>query len=461
MKRPELRLIRTTAVRLAIKLVLLYGLLVSLVLGALYWISSSHIDEQISHELESELLVLQQMYGASASQQMIDHINQAQLLPEHIYLLLSADGKKLAGNLYDWPEDVEIAFDSKTQGVWVNDEVIPREIHNDDAYWPVVAIKLHDGSRLLLARNVEQAESLLELSEFLIEAMGIAMMFAVLIAVLVGREIVKRMDIISATASDIMAGDLSLRVPVSNKQDEFDTLANRLNAMLDRIQQLIRGIREVTDNVAHDLRSPLTRLRNQMEVTLLEPRSEDEYRQVLQQSVDDIEVLIKTFNALLGIAQAEAGNHRSLWGRVDLHQLALDLMDLYKPLAEDKQQVFEVHNGDAAMIDGSRDLLAQSFGNLLENAIKYTPEGGTILLEIQTTANYVEVSVSDTGPGIPDAEKNHVLEKFVRLESSRHAPGNGLGLSLVQAVASLHKAKLELISTYPGLKISQKFPRQQ
>lgn len=248
-------------------------------------------------------------------------------------------------------------------------------------------------------------------------------------------------------------------IQLGNKHDEFDTLANRLNAMLHRIQQLIKGLREVTDNIAHDLRSPLTRLRNQMEVTLLEPRSEGEYQKVLRQSVEDIEGLIKTFNALLSIAQAEASNHRTLWGQVDLRQLAVDLVDLYTPLTEDKHQNLKLHNGHGATIFGSRNLLAQSLGNLLENAIKYTPEGGTILLQINTSASHVEVSISDTGPGIPESEKTHVLEKFVRLENSRHTPGNGLGLSLVQAVASLHKATLELENTHPGLKVIQRFPR--
>ena len=454
---PELRLIHTTAVRLAIKSVLLYGLLLSLVLAALYWTSKSHIDDALNTELEQELLSLLQEFKSTDTPQLIKRLEQRQQQEGHIYYLMSANGDKLAGNLLGWPEDTDIEFNGSAQGIWVNDEVIPIDIHDDDAYWPVVATKFDDGSQLLLARNVEQAESLLEFSEFLIEAMGIAIAFAILIAIILGRKILGRMDIISATASNIMAGDLSQRVPISNKDDEFDTLSNRLNSMLDRIQQLIAGIREVTDNIAHDLRSPLTRLRNQMEITLLEPRSEEEYRKVLQHSIEDVESLINTFNSLLSIAQAEAGNHRTLWGQVDLKQLAVDLMDLYTPLTEDKHQTLKVINGHHAIIFGSRDLLAQSFGNLLENAIKYTPEGGSIELQITTSATQVEVSVSDTGPGVPESEKAHVLEKFVRLDNSRHTQGNGLGLSLVQAVANLHKAELELVNTHPGLKIIQRF----
>jgi len=266
-----------------------------------------------------------------------------------------------------------------------------------------------------------------------------------------GRAILGRMDTISRTAGEIMAGDLSRRVPASGRNDEFDALANRLNSMLDRIQQLIKGIREVTDNVAHDLRSPLSRLRNRLEVTLLESRSEDEYRQAIGKTIEDTESLIKTFNTMLDIAQLDSGNNRKQWGRVDLNTLASDLEELYRPVAELKGQEFRLVTGEPAQIAGSRDLLAQAIGNLLDNAIKYTPEGGSILLQVQRLEDTIEVMVRDTGTGIPESEREHVLERFVRLENSRHTPGNGLGLSLVNAVAGLHAAELKLGDNRPGL----------
>jgi len=458
-KRPEFKLLHTTAVRLAIKSILLYGLLLSIVLAALYWVSGNNIDKQIENELQQEISGLQQIFNKSEPQDFIKHIERLQQQKDHIYYFNSADGKKLAGNLFDWPEDVDIKFDGKTRGLWVNDEVIPIEIHDDDAYWPVVATEFSDGSQLLIARNVEQPENLLELSEFLIEAMGIALLFAVLIAILLGQKILRRIDVISATASEIMLGDLAQRIPVSNNNDEFDALASQLNAMLDRIQQLIKGIRDVTDNIAHDLRSPLTRIRNQMEITLLESRSTEEYQKVLRSSINEVESLVRTFNALLSIAQTEAGNHRTLWSKINVKHLAKDLMDLYTPLCESKGQTLELINGENSFIYGSRDLLAQSFGNLIENAIKFTTRDGHIKLHILTSDKYVEVIVADTGPGIADAAKKHVLEKFVRLEGSRQTHGNGLGLSLVSAVAGLHKAELVLKDNNPGLQVVQRFPK--
>ena len=459
MKRPEFRLLQTTAVRLALKSVAVYGLLVLLALGSLYWYASSAIDQTSRSSLQKERQRLQQVYAKSGLAAVVDEIGGLQGVDNRIYYLAAPSGEKLAGNLFAWPEDLELDATAPVQGAWINDEVIPPDIYQDDAYWPVAMLAFDDGSRLLLAHKVEQAEVLLELSEYLLDAMLIALAFALFIAISLGRQILGRVDIISDTASHIMAGDLSQRIPLSDRNDEFDRLAGNLNAMLDRNQQLIKGMREVTDNVAHDLRSPLTRLRNQMEITLLEPRSEDEYRKVLSQSIKDVEYLIKTFNALLSIAQAEAGNHRTLWGEVDLKQLAMDLADLYTPLADEKRQKLRVENGQDSVIFGSRDLLAQSFGNLLENAIKYTPPGGDIRLLIRKLPEKIEVEVADNGPGIPAEEKEHVLEKFVRLESSRHSPGNGLGLSLVAAVNRLHKAKLELVDASPGLRVVQRFKK--
>ena len=464
MKPPEFRLFRTTAIRLAVKSILFYGFLLLLVLAALYWVSRSHIDDEINTEIEHEIIKLQQIFNTSGSLQLINHIATLLRHKDHIYYLQSAEGEKLAGNLGYWPEEVDIEFSGLAQGSWVEDEALPTGFQEDDAYLPVAAIKFSDGSRLLLARNVEQASYLLEMSEFLLEAMGITILFTVFIAVILGRQILRRMDIIGASASEIMAGDMSQRVPVSHNNDEFDTLAKRLNAMLDRIQKLIKGLRDVTDNIAHDLRSPLTRMRNQMEVTLLEPRSPEEYQKVLRHNINEIETLIRTFNALLSIAQTEAGHHRAQLSRINLKQLALDLMDLYTPLSQSKGQSLVLINGDDSFIFGSRDLLAQSFGNLLENAIKYTPRGGEIKLHIKASANQVEVIVADSGPGIAETEKDHVLEKFVRLESARNTPGNGLGLSLVAAVAGLHNAELVLKDSKPGesnpgLQVIQRFSK--
>jgi signal transduction histidine kinase len=449
------RLFRTTAVRLALRYALVYAGLMSVLLAALYWTSSRYVDSQLETGLEQELFSLTSKFKSGGPQKLAQAVSQREehgLEEGRYYLLVGHDGARIAGNLSAWPPDSDISYDGKVHSVWVEDDIIPGKKYQDDAYWPVIAQELPDGSRLLLARSVRQAEDLQELTLYLMAfILAVAVLLALAMGATLGRAILGRMDTISRAAGEIMAGNLSRRVPASGRDDEFDALADRLNSMLDRIQQLIKGIREVTDNVAHDLRSPLSRLRNRLEVTLLESRSEDEYRKAIGKTIEDTESLIKTFNTMLDIAQLDSGNNRKQWGRVDLNMLASDLEELYRPVAEMKGQEFRLVTGEPAEITGSRDLLAQAIGNLLDNAIKYTPEGGTILLRVKRLEDAIEVMVRDSGPGIPAAEREHVLERFVRLENSRHTPGNGLGLSLVNAVAGLHAAELKLGDNRPGL----------
>ncbi len=455
------RLLQTTAARLALRYSLIYALVLGLAFAGLLGSVIRQVDAQLKAELRQDLASLAQVHDTGGMEGLVAELNtRVENIGKQrrLYLLLSPQEKKLAGNLLGGPDDEDLPHDGEVHTVWIDEEDLPRGAFDDDAYLPFIARRLPDGSRLIVGRGVEQAEDLFELAEFMAEGLGMAVLLALVISVTLGHTILRRMDTISKTAGEIMAGDLSRRVPISKRNDEFDALAGRLNAMLDRVQQLIKGLREVTDNVAHDLRSPLTRLRNRLEITLLEQRSEGEYRDALNSGIEDAESLIKTFNALLSIAQTEAGTHRTQWGVVDLDQIAFDLVDLYKPLAEEKQQVFEFKPNGNLTIVGSRHLIAQAMGNLLENAIKYTPERGSVRLQIHSSQSATEVIVSDTGPGIPASERERVLERYVRLESSRHTPGNGLGLSLVKAVAKLHNAELTLTDNNPGLIVTIRFP---
>jgi signal transduction histidine kinase len=459
------RLFRTTAVRLTLRYALAYAVVMGLLLAALYWTSSRYVDSQLEAGLEQEMFSLTGKFESGGPQQLAQAVSKREengLEEGRYYLLIGRDGARIAGNLLGWPPDSNIPYDGKVHSVWVEDDIIPGKRYQDDAYWPAIARELPDGSRLLLARSVRQAEDLQELTMYLMAfILAAAVLLALAMGATLGRAILGRMDTISRAAGEIMAGDLSRRVPASGRNDEFDALADRLNSMLDRIQQLIKGIREVTDNVAHDLRSPLSRLRNRLEVTLLEGRSKDEYRDTIGKTIEDAESLIKTFNTMLDIAQLDSGNNRKQWSHVDLNTLASDLEELYRPVAEMKGQEFRLVTQEPAEITGSRDLLAQAIGNLLDNAIKYTPEGGSILLRVERLENTTEVMVCDSGTGIPESERQHVLERFVRLENSRHTQGNGLGLSLVKAVAHLHGAELRLGDAGPGLTVTLRFPHSR
>jgi hypothetical protein len=276
---------------------------------------------------------------------------------------------------------------------------------------------------------------------------------------LMSRNMLARLDSINRTSGEIMAGDLSRRVPIGDAHDEFDALAENLNAMLDRIERLMKGVREVTDSVAHDLRTPLNRLRNRLESTLrqLDPASAETAE--IEAAVSETDQLITTFNALLLIAEADAGVSRGEMLPIDLAPIAADMAELYAPLAEEKGVSLEIAPSGMTMIDGNRSLISQALANLVDNAIKYTPSGGRVMVRASETPLGAELRVSDTGPGISTPERARVVERFVRLEASRNSPGTGLGLSLVAAVARLHDARLILEDNAPGLRAIIRFPR--
>lgn len=458
MKRPSV--LRTTAVRLALRYALIYLLALGAAVAAFNWSSGRYIGAKMQAALAEDFTRLTTVAEHGGVAELSAAIEQRTRGGDHsrFYLLTDADGGKIAGNLSAWPDDEAVVTDGRVHNAWIDAALIPGDDYEDDAYLPVVAQTLTGGGRLLLAHGARQAEGLHEINELLIEVLGASVLVALVMSILTGRTILRRMDGVGRTADEILAGDLSRRVPVTHANDEFDALAERLNRMLERNQALIRGMREVTDNVAHDLRSPLTRLRNRLEVTLLESRSEAEYRQAMSDCIDDADGLIRTFNALLGIAQVESGNHRAPFRPVDLNQIAHDLAELYGPLAEARELVFTLETTDGeAMINGNRDLLAQALGNLLDNAIKYTPAGGHVRLCVAREGATSTVSVTDSGPGIPASDRTRVLDRFVRLDSSRRTPGNGLGLSLVKAVAKRHDAELVLEDVHPGLRVRLSF----
>ena len=292
--------------------------------------------------------------------------------------------------------------------------------------------------------------------ESLVWAVALLLVFGLAGGVFMSRRLLSRIQAINLTSQEIVAGDLSRRIPVSGSNDEIDRLAINLNHMLDQIEQLMEEMRQVTDNIAHDLRDPLNRLRTRIDVTLMATPSAAEYREVLEGMVGDTEQLLATFNALLKIAQVESGV-RNAFEDVDLTAVVRDLGELYAGVAEEQDLEFSQAVGDHLIVHGDRELLAQALANLLDNAIKYTPGGGKIYLTAERASGRVTVAVADSGPGIVAAERERVLNRFVRLETSRNSQGSGLGLSLVRAVAGLHGAVLALDDADPGLLVTLVF----
>lgn len=461
MNRPNLgrRLLHTTAFRTALLYAIVFSLLSALGLGFIYWSTRSHIETQVDTRLRLETQVLLEQYRSRQLPALLDIIQQYNDKKQQsifFYLLWQPERGWMAGRPPSWLEDFRAHRGYAT--VRLGDVF---QVSNSDSnnWMRIMATRLPGDYQLIVGRDLNEEKELLEHTLTVILAVvSVIFILACIGSILMGRNALTRIDAISRTAGEIMAGDLGKRLPLSERDNEFDELSRKLNAMLERIEQLMAGMRQVTDNVAHDLRKPLNRLRSRLEVTLLEARSEEEYRSVMEQGIHDADELLKTFNALLSIAQAEAGVKRNEWSLVSLASVAEDLADLYEAVAEEKNIRLIWTADHSAQVKGNRQLLAQAIGNLLDNAVKYTPEGGRIQLWVLKKDGVPVITLADSGPGIPESERARALQRFVRLDNARQESGNGLGLSLVSAVAKLHRAELTLADNQPsGLIISLRF----
>ncbi len=459
------RLLKTTVFRMSLLSAIVFSLVAASALEFLYWDTASGIEQQTDARLRLESDVILERYQRSEIPELIEGVrqrNQEDGLPSIFFYRLFGppEGGRLAGLLKTHANRFE---GNRVYATLELGEVINVGAESQRYGDPVrvLVTRLPGTYYLLVGRDLNDQQSLLDRTfKTAMIAIGVTLTVALGGGALMGYGVLKRIDAVNRTAGDIISGDFSRRIPITSASDEFDELALRLNAMLERIEQLMAAMRQVTNNVAHDLRSPLTRLRNRLEVTLLEGRSAEEYRDVMERAMEDAAGLIKTFNALLSIAQVESGVRSGDWGTVDLRDVASELAELYSPVADEKGITFAVGADAPVCVSGNRQLLAQAVSNLLDNAIKYTPVGGKVALTATESGGQCAVCVSDNGPGIPEAERDRALHRFVRLDSSRSAPGNGLGLSLVRAVAQIHDAQLVLDDNHPGLRVTITIPLQ-
>lgn len=374
----------------------------------------------------------------------------------HVYALAPPRAERtVAGNLPAWPTGIvdigprRIAFAVPGAGI------LPAELHQIRAS----TATLPDGTRLLVGRDVELAERVAHwLEGALVWLLTFGLPSGTLGGWVASRRMLGRIDELRRNADRIMAGDITHRMPLSRHDDEFDRLAATLNRMLAEIEGLMRTVRRVTDDIAHDLRSPLTRVRQQLDLALRERRPEAA-REVIAEAVADVDRLLSTFNALLTIATVDAGSVRVDVGRVPLDGLLRDLDDLYRPMSDDRAQTLVVMALPGIAARANRQLLFQALANLVENAIKYAPRGGRVEVTARDRTDGIQVVVADDGPGIAAPDRARVLEPFVRLDQSRGQPGNGLGLALVAAICKFHRARLILGDNKPGLRVCLLLPR--
>lgn len=444
-----LRILRSAAFRLTLIYAALFVVSAFVLFVAVFVIATAALQSDMQAVLRTEALQLAEVHRRTGllglAQQVTRRMDFRTRGP--IYYLVQAPNRQVVvGNLPGMPP-VEGVVD------FVRDR---RDDEPEDARRKLTGfgLTLPDGTFILVAQD---AGRLIDMQHAMVQAYvwagGLTLLLAIGGGVLVGGSFVRRIDTIGRTSRAIMEGDLSARIPVRGNNDEIDQLVIGLNAMLERIQQLLDGLRQVTSDIAHDLRTPLGRLRQKLEEAREEANSPAEYQAAIEAAIGEADSLLEIFSALLRIAQIEAGAQKSAFTAVDLSALMRSIGEAYGPVAEDSQHKFETAIDDGVTLPGDRQLLAQLFTNLVENALTHTPVGSTLRLALRKTATGFEAEVSDDGPGIPESERDKVFDRFYRLDRSRTTRGSGLGLSMVKAIASLHGLGLRLEDRHPGLAV--------
>jgi signal transduction histidine kinase len=458
------KLFRATAFRLTLFYLLIFIVFAVSLLGYFALNTRRLITEQITTTINTEISGLSEQYTQGGIRRLVIVVDLRSRRPgSSLYLVTTATGEGLAGNVGSLEPGV------LDHPGWLETNYRRLEAPEGNEHRALVQIvQLPGGFRLLVGRDLEERERLFGIianagqwSLALVVVLGLAGGF------FVSRRVLSRIDAMTATAQTIMAGDLAGRLPVAGTGDELDRLADHLNAMLERIEALMRGLKEVSDNIAHDLKTPLTRLRNRCEQALRGSADVAEYRAALETTIAESDDLIHTFDALLMIARAEAGQARDNMAEFDAAEIARDIGELYEPLAEEKGLELKVEAPSGAPVRGNRELVSQALSNLVDNAIKYAkPSTATmngapaeIVIKADSEGDRILLTVADHGPGIPEADRGRVVERFVRLEQSRSEPGSGLGLSLASAVARLHGGELKLEDNQPGLRSTIALPR--
>jgi hypothetical protein len=454
------RVWKTHAFRLA---ALYFAVFVLSVLGVLffvYWTSADFVERQTEATLDAEITGLAEQYaqgGLSALVQIVAARSQGNPGDSMIYLVTTQDGRPLAGNLTNWPAGAAVkpgplSFTIQTQS--------RGETESHPARGMLIVIP--DGYRLLVGRDISDAARFRDRVKMTLIWSGLLALAAGLVGgAVMSRNMLRRVEQVNRTAERVIAGNLSDRVPLRGTGDEFDQLAGNLNGMLDQIERLMTGMREVTDNVAHDLKTPLARLRARLELALLGGGDPAAQNAAIRTAIDEADRMLAMFNALLSIAEAEAGAGRDRTAPLDLEEIARNAAELYEPVADEQGFALWFDGAPGAMIRGDRNLLSQAVANLIDNALKYGRAQygrNEIRLSVRRSAGRAVLDIGDRGPGIRESDREAVFNRFVRLEPSRSSPGNGLGLSLVRAVARRHGGTVELLDNNPGLKVRLEFP---
>ena len=462
-------MLSTTAVRLSALYLLLFGVTAVALVFYMTSLAAGFLVGETRRAVQDEIASLSAVYSRSGMRGLVVAIDRRSRAPgAFVYLVADPTGRIIAGNVRDLQPGV---LDSEG---WTRDPFFYtrfRDQAEDDSERPhaiAQVFRFENGLRILVGRDLGEPQRFRTvIRKALALALGLMAFGGLLIWYFVGRRALRRIDAVSQASSGIIAGDLSRRLPVSGSNDEFDRLSASLNGLLSRIEHLNAGLREVSDSIAHDLKTPLTRLRNRAEEALRRSQDPQAYRSALEDMIGEADQLIGIFNAMLQISRVEAGYTKFEPAPVDLAAVATDVAELYEPLAEEAGGTLESNVGAGLVVAGSRELIGQALTNLVDNAIKYGLPGGSdgkarIVISGSATPGVVRLEVTDSGKGIAEADRERAVRRFVRLDESRSAPGSGLGLSLVDAIMRQHGGWLELgTGISGGLAASLVFPVEQ
>jgi signal transduction histidine kinase len=473
-------IMKTTAARLSALYLLLFALCAILLVFYITSLSARMLITQTQETINDEVLGLAQAYKRGGLPTLVRVVEQRSRQPSaNLYLIADANGQILTGNVQSLEPGVlgnegwttrpfyyrrygEGELD-RQRNETSQSQTQAETGRGHDAV--AVVLTLPNQMIMLVGRDLGEPQRFRDVvRRALMLALGMMGLGGILIWFFVGRAALKRIDGVSSASNRIMGGDLSGRLPVTGAGDEFDRLSQNLNTMLARIATLNEGLKQVSDNIAHDLKTPLTRLRNRAEATLAGKHKVTDYREALEATISESDQLIKTFNAILMISRLEAGYSSENLAKVDLAAAIHDVVELYEPVAEEAGVSLEAAPMDNIEIYGNRELIGQALSNIVDNAIKYSTDASekpTVLVTLERANGQIRLAVTDNGQGIPDEDdRARATERFVRLEKSRSQPGSGLGLSLAKAIMKFHRGRLDLLPANPGLSVVMSFPEQ-
>ncbi len=461
------RLFRTTPFRLTLLFLALFAAAASAFLAYIYVATAGEAQRRTDQEITREMRSLEAAYaraGMDALNQSL--IERAASERPFLYLLMKPNGERISGSIAESPLD---SFDGKP--TWQSFSVTDVDVQGREVKHPARGLqeRMSGGEILFVGADIGEDEAyVLKIVRALWGAGALIIVLGLMGGVLVSRNVSRSMTALTEVVAAVRNGDLAARAHVRGARDEFDELAEGMNEMLDRLERSMAAHRHAGDAIAHDLRSPLTRLRARLEAAYLDVEAgKGNAQEALAQALDDTDGVLKTFAAVLSIARLQAAGQAPNPAALDPAAFAGDIAELYEPVCEDKGLDFKAELTPDLTVRGNQEFLAQALANILDNAVKYTPPGGAIMLRVRRrSSGEVEFSVTDTGPGVPDEDRERVVQRFVRLENSRNEPGSGLGLSLVAAVAEAHGGRLELSEgpgrvgeMGPGLRVALILPR--